>query len=48
MKSEGRKQAHHAVGNSLAGFRQRVVLGYVGIGQDIQPSSHTLEKATLA
>jgi len=25
-----------------------VVLGYVGIGQDIQPSPHTLEEAMLA
>jgi hypothetical protein len=25
-----------------------VVLGYVGIGQDIQSSPHTLEKASLA
>jgi hypothetical protein len=34
--------------NPLAGLCQRVVLGYVDIGQDIQSSPHALEEATLA
>jgi len=47
VKSEGRKQAHHAVRNPLACLCQSVVLGYIGIGQDIQASPYTLEEATL-
>jgi hypothetical protein len=46
--SEGRQQAHDAMRNPLACLCQRVVLGYVDIGQDIQSSPHALEEATLA
>jgi hypothetical protein len=34
--------------NPLACLCQRVVLGYVGIGQNIESAPHTLEEAKLA
>jgi hypothetical protein len=43
MKSEGRQQAHHAVWDALARLCQGMVLRYIGIGQDIESSSHTVE-----
>jgi hypothetical protein len=47
VKSEGRQQAHNAMRNPFACLCQGVVLGNIGIGQDIQASPHTLEVATL-